>query len=107
MSYQVSLTEQAHRDLLESCAWWAENRSAEQAERWYDGFAKAIRSLATKPENRPLAPENEAFPYELRQLHYGLGKRPTHRAVFTIRPDTVLVLRVRHLAQKPLSPDNL
>ena len=45
MSWQVFLTDQAHRDLLEACTWWAENRSAEQAERWYDGLAKAILSL--------------------------------------------------------------
>ncbi len=107
MIHQVVLTDQAHRDLLQACTWWAENRSAEQAERWYDGFAKAILSLATDPERRPLAPESQDLPYEIRQLNYGLGRRPTHRAVFTIRPNMVLILRVRHLAQKPLSPEDV
>jgi plasmid stabilization system protein ParE len=107
MSHQVFLTDRAQRDLVQACTWWAENRSAEQAERWYDGIANAILSLASNPERCPLAPENEAFPYELRQLNYGLGRRPTHRAVFGIRPDRVLILRVRHLAQKPLSPEEV
>ena len=39
-------------------------------------------------------------------LVYGVGRRPTHRAVFTVRSDLVLVLRVRHLAQKEISPDD-
>jgi len=107
MSRQVLLTDRAHGDLLEACAWWAENRSPQQAHRWYDGFAKAIRSLATDPERYPLAPENDAFPYEVRQLNYGVGRRPTHRAIFVVRPDSVLILRVRHLAQRPLSPEDV
>ncbi|HUT88154.1 MAG TPA: type II toxin-antitoxin system RelE/ParE family toxin [Thermoguttaceae bacterium] len=107
MIHQVFLTDRAHRDLLEACTWWAENRSAEQAERWYDGFAKAILSLATAPERCPLAPENQVLPYEIRQLNSGLVRRPTHRAIFTIRPNMVLILRVRHLAQKPLSPEDV
>jgi plasmid stabilization system protein ParE len=104
MTLAVFLTDRADRDLVQACTWWAENRSAEQAERWYDGFSRAILSLATNPERCPLAPENEALRYEVRQLSYGLGRRPTHRAVFTIRGNMVLILRVRHLAQQPLSP---
>jgi plasmid stabilization system protein ParE len=105
MTRQVFLTDRAHDDLLQACAWWAENRSAQQAQRWYDGFAKAIHGLATDPERFPLAAENHAFPYEIRQLNYGVGRRPTHRALFVVRPDSVLILRVRHLAQRPLSPE--
>ena len=47
MKYQVLFTEQARRDLIETCDWWSENRSAEQAERWYDGITAAIVSLAS------------------------------------------------------------
>ena len=106
MTYKVALTDRAHDELDHACTWWAENRSPEQALKWYNGFIRAIRSLANDPQRCPLAAENDAFPYEIRQLTYGLGKRPTHRAVFTIRPDLVLVLRIRHLAQQRLSPDN-
>ncbi len=107
MSYRVFITERADDDLQQACTWWAKNRSVEQAEKWYDNFAKAIRSLAENPDRCPLAKENKAFPCELRQLNYGLGKYLTHRAVFTIRPDMVLVLRVRHLAQRSLSSEDL
>ena len=107
MNYRVLLTDRAHEDLRNACAWWAENRSFDQAQQWYEGFAKAFDSLARNPERCPLAQENHDFSYELRQLNYGIGRRATHRAVFVIRPETVLVLRVRHLAQKLLLPEDV
>jgi len=62
MSYRVVISDRAHEDLEEACSWWAEHRSAEQAQRWYDGIAAAIRSLAKNPERRVLAQENDLFP---------------------------------------------
>jgi hypothetical protein len=47
------------------------------------------------------------LPYTVRQLLYGIGRKPTHRAVFEVRGDTVYVLAVRHLAQDDLSADEL
>jgi hypothetical protein len=35
------------------------------------------------------------------------GRRPTHRAVFAIRGEGMVVLAVRHLAQQDLSPDDV
>jgi hypothetical protein len=55
----------------------------------------------------PVAAENGCFPYQIRELHFGLGARPTHRAVFTIRPDIVLVLTIRHAAQSDLAAEDL
>lgn len=107
MTYRVILTERADRELEHAVDWWAENRSVDQAARWYAGFSDAIASLATDPQRSPLAPENDRFPCELRELHYGLGSRPTHRAVFTIRPDMVLILTIRHGAQAELEEEDL
>lgn len=103
----VILMDQAHQDLDDGCRWWAKHRSIEQAERWYDGFSTAIKRLSTSAEQHAVADESKDFPFDVRQLNYGLGSRPTHRAFFTIRPDMVLVLRVQHLTQRPLSPDDL
>jgi hypothetical protein len=61
-------------------------------------------SLADNPDRFGLADENGRFPYEVRQLNFGLGSRPTHRLVFVIRPHDVVVLRVRHLAQDAIEP---
>jgi plasmid stabilization system protein ParE len=55
----------------------------------------AIASLAEFPKRCPLAPENSAFPFEVRQLLY--GKKPhTYRILFTIEGQTVYVLHIRH-----------
>jgi plasmid stabilization system protein ParE len=68
--------------------WWAEHRSAQQAARWVDGILKAIEAL-----------ENDRLPFDTRQLLFGLGRRPTHRVLFTIRPECVYVLTVLHVSQ--------
>jgi plasmid stabilization system protein ParE len=47
---QVVVTERALTQMEAVYAWWAENRSAEQAARWYNCFADAIQSLAENPE---------------------------------------------------------
>jgi len=104
---EVLLTERAQRDLDQSYDWWAENRSLGQANRWYSGFMQALLALEHEPERFPLAPESEHFPIEVRQLNYGLGSKPTHRALYTVRTDRVVIVRVRHLAQEPLASDEL
>src|SRR5688572_18533121 len=106
MTYHVYVTDKASGQLEAAALWWSQHRSAEQAQQWYDGFIVALGSLATNPQRFPLAPEHEAFPIELRQLTYGHGRKKTHRAVFVIRRDRVVVYAVRHLAQGDISPDD-
>lgn len=105
-AFEVVLTKAAQDELDKSHSWWAENRSPEQANRWYAGFYQAMISLEQNPTRCPLAPENDHFTYELRQLSYGLSSKPTHRAIFTIREKVVLVLRIRHLAQALIEPNS-
>ena len=107
MTYTVVLTVPAEAELLAAYQWWAERRSAEQASRWYNGMIDALATLTRNPERCPLSRENGQFPVELRERHYGLGSRPTHRAIFTIRPDIVLVYTIRHVAQDDWKLDRL
>lgn len=107
MTYAVVVTEKAARELEASAQWWARERSVEQAQRWYAGIRAAIATLAEQPQRCPQAIEQEDFPYALRELYYGLSARPTHRAVFTIVKQTVVVLTVRHVAQDRLHPDDV
>ena len=107
MTNRVVLTSRAERELEGAADWWAAHRSPSQAARWYAEFSEALASLSRNPERCPLAPENGRFPYELRELYYGLGSRPTHRAMFTIRRDMVLVLTIRHAAQADLTEGDL
>lgn len=107
MTYRVVFARSADRELQGAADWWAAHRSPNQAERWYSGFSEALASLSRNPERCPLAAENGRFPYEIREMYYGLGTRPTHRAVFTIRGDIALVLSIRHAAQEDLKEGDL
>jgi plasmid stabilization system protein ParE len=99
MSYTVVVTEQAAREIEEAAAWWASERSAEQADRWYVGIRQAIAGLCDSPERCPIALERDELPYEVRELYYGLRSKPTHRIIFTILNKSVLALSVRHVSR--------
>lgn len=107
MTSRVVFTRRAERELEEAADWWATHRSPAQAVRWYDAFSEALASLSRNPERCPLASENGRFSYEIRELYFGLGSRTTHRAVFTIRGNMVLILTVRHVAQADLEESDL
>lgn len=107
MTHTVVVTERAAADLAEATAWWACERSAEQALRWYSKIRKAIDTLEEHPQRCGIAAESPDFPYKLRELHFGLHSRPTHRVLFTIAGTTVVVLTVRHVAQRAVKPEDV
>ena len=104
MTYRVTILPRAKRQMLEQALWWSEKRSAEQAFNWLEGFEQALASLGHDPERCSVARERNAFDFILRELHYGLRNKATHRAVFEVRGDEVIVYSVRHLAQRELTP---
>ena len=107
MNLPLVVMPEAHEGLLRNARWWAEHYSVKQAQRWYDGFSEAIEELPDRIYQYPLARENDAFPFELREMPYGVSSRPTHRALYTIRPDAVVVLSVRGAAEQDVTPNNL
>ena len=104
---RLIVTGPAKRDIREAYDWWKENRSAEQAIRWYSGIHAEIKALRQNPERFTTAPESDLLAQGIRQIHFGLGRRPTHRIVFSAEGDTVIVLRVRHASQGALSLGDL
>ena len=107
MSFRVVIHDMAKDDILRNARWWAENHSRDQAEMWFHNAFDSIEKLSTFPESHPLAPENDDFPFEMRELHFGLGSRPSYRAVFAIRGETVHVFTVRRAAQDAILPGEL
>jgi plasmid stabilization system protein ParE len=103
----VVFSSQADADIESIGRWWAANRSAEQAQRWVKGILDTIENFGVNAERHPLAPESERLPVETRQLTFGLGRRPTHRVLYTIRPEGVYIVRVRHVSQDAVGPDDL
>jgi plasmid stabilization system protein ParE len=101
MTYRIEIMPPALRELDDAFNWIA-RRSPKRAETWQARAMRAIQSLVEFPRRCPLAPENEDFGVEVRQLLYG-----DYRIVFTIEDDTVRILHVRHGARSPIAPDEL
>jgi len=59
-------------------------RAPEAAERWCRGILAALLRLEQHPEVSPLAPENAAFDFDLRQFLVRTKSRLANRALFTI-----------------------
>lgn len=64
-----------------------------------------LHTLKDFPQSNPLSAENGEFPYEIRDKLLGLGSRPTHRAIFTIKGNEVHVLTIRSAAQDIVTPE--
>lgn len=107
MNYEVRIVSRAHNDFREAIQWYADNYSAEFAASWYDQFLRQLETLAAMPESHSLARENDRTEFDLRELHFGVGRRTTHRAVFRIVDSTVEILAIRHVARRDLDVENL
>lgn len=107
MTYRVVIMRSAEREIRQIVDWWRDHRSIEQAERWYRKIYPAIATLARQPQRCPVSPETDLVPTGLRQLHFGIGRRATHRIIFTVVGQEVRVMRVRHAAQRNLTLDDL
>ena len=105
--FRILITGPAKNSIQSNHDWWAEHHSADEASRWYRGIFEAINSLERLPERCPNAPESDSLHQSLRQLLFGIGKRPTHRIVFTIAENDVIVLAIRHASQDALTHHDL
>jgi plasmid stabilization system protein ParE len=100
MTYHVIIQPQAEAD-IEAAYLWKRDNVPQAAVRWFAEIVEAINSLDQFPARCPLAPENEHFTQEIRQLLHG-PRHDVYRILFTVESDTVHVLHVRHGAQQYL-----
>ena len=105
MAHAIHITVRALSE-IDGALEWLSQRSRAAAVRWHEQLSGAVRSLENNPERCGLAPENEWYPGEIRQLLHG-KKRGVYRILFEVRGNTVYILRVRHSAQALLEPDDL
>lgn len=94
MKYKVILTPEAIQQ-AEKAFRWIEKRAPENAVRWYDRLLDKIYSLEDLPTRCSIAPENDAFDVEVRQLLFG-----NYRILFWIDARAVRVLHIRHGARR-------
>lgn len=102
-TYRLTVTTPAENDVRECHQWWWENRSEEQADRWFTGINRAIQSLKHSPLMYGYATERMLMKHDIRQKPFGLGRHPSHRILFEVIDDEVIIYRVRSLAQDRLS----
>jgi len=107
MKRRVVITGPAETDVLSNHQWWADNRSAEQAVRWLEGIYDAMFGLATSADVHSLATETVLRKAEIRQASFGLGSRPTHRIIFSIDGNYVVIFRVRAFKQDEIDLEDL
>ena len=98
--FEVRITAPAEDDIQQNFTWWRDNRDADQAAEWYDSIYPAISSLSQMPRRCAFAREQDMYTGELRQLYFGIGRKATHRIIFTIEDQTVFVLAVLHQRQE-------
>lgn len=98
--YEVIPSPSFEKELEDIFAWIAK-QSPQAATNWYNSCLNAIYSLEAVPQRRAVAPENEDFEIEIRQLIHG-----NYRILFTIQDDAVHVLHVRHGARDYMRPDD-
>lgn len=103
MKYPVLFVNRAERNILETLTWYQKN-APHVLQRWHNNLNSAIRRLRENPDRFPLAHETETFPYRLREVLFGVGRRTTHRVLFVVRPKAVVVYAIRHVAQKDFDP---
>ena len=103
MEFKVRVSPSAKSDIERNAFWWAEHHSLDQSLEWIQAIENQLADLKVMPTRHAVAPENDLFSVELRQKLVGLGARPSYRAVFIIKEDTVFVLAVRRGSQAPLT----
>lgn len=91
MSFRIVLEKQADVEIEEAYRWMAQEVSPEKAMLWYFDVIERIETLQNNPRRCPIAPENDHFPLEVRQLIFR-----QYRILFTIQDEEVHVLRVWH-----------
>jgi plasmid stabilization system protein ParE len=89
--YAIVLELSAQADVRGSYDWGCRVWGKKEAQRWVRGLQTAIsKQLSLVPKGFPLAPEDDEFSEEIRQMIVG-----RYRVLFTIRKMKVHVLHIR------------
>lgn len=98
--YEVIIEESAQENVRKSFYWGCRAWGKQQAQEWVTQLRTAVLTrLAVVPKAFPLAPENDEFSEEIRQMIVG-----RYRVLFTIKGRKVHVLHVRGASIRSLEP---
>jgi len=89
--YAVVFEESAQTDVRQSYDWGCRVWGKKEAQRWVRELRTAVlRQLSIVPKGFPVAPEDDEFSEQIRQMIVG-----RYRVLFTIRKAKVHVLHIR------------
>lgn len=94
----IRLSDEALRQIIETSDYIAKD-SRKNARRWRAGLRSKIKSLQDSPTCHAVLYTPEQAGREVRQTFYG-----AYRILYTIEANVVVVLTVRHGAQRPTGP---
>jgi plasmid stabilization system protein ParE len=84
MAFRVEYSARAEQDLDPILEWLIEQEAGQKGLLWFKKLQAAITTVCDLPNRCQVAPENEQFPFEVRQLLYG-RKPHQYRILFTSR----------------------
>jgi plasmid stabilization system protein ParE len=99
MKRRVTITNPAETDVHANYEWWAKNRSDEKAKRWLVGIYQAMLQLADDADIYSGATEEKLRQSGIKQASFGVGSRATHRILYRVLADEVIIFRVRAFKQ--------
>ena len=106
MAFRVRATSRLHRDLTNFLNWLSrEKQSPQGAASWLRAYDGAVKVAARSPFACGLAPENGLLENcETRQFLFKTRRGRFYRALFTIKADELVILRLRGPGQPLLEP---
>lgn len=98
--YEVIIEDSAQENVRESYDWGRRAWGKQKAQKWVRQLRTAVfKQLGVVPKAFPLAPENDEFSEEIRQMIVD-----RYRVLFTIRGREVHVLHVRGAYTRAFDP---
>lgn len=107
MTYRLRITAAAESDIRLNHQWWSENRSIDQANRWLVEIDRMIYALRSTADRHTFAIEPALRSANIRQAPFGLRGSQTHRVLYRIEGDEVVIFRVRASHQDVVGLDDL
>ena len=107
MSFRVEFETEARRDIEKESRYLRREVGARAENRWRSQVDRFLIQLETDPHRYARAEEADDLQRDLRELIIGKKRGTTHRVLFTIRGNLVVVHRIRQAAQDRLNDDDL
>jgi mRNA-degrading endonuclease RelE of RelBE toxin-antitoxin system len=101
MTFKIIVAPRATRESLRLLA-SLKDKSLQGACDWYFAYSRAVVKLREHPHRWSVAAESPRKGQVIRQAFFGTRRGRRYRLLFTIKDDTIIVVRVRAPGQKEI-----